>query len=68
MHIVIVGETKVILNEGMPQYKNIDNRGRLIVEFTVCTSIYTQNNTHLCIMCCTSAGNLICGWQVEVSG
>lgn len=29
------GDTKVILNEGMPQYKNIDNRGRLIVEFKV---------------------------------
>ena len=32
---MIAGETKVILNEGMPQFKNIDNRGRLIVEFKV---------------------------------
>ena len=38
--IIIVGDTKVILNEGMPQYKNIDNRGRLIVEFKVRTLLH----------------------------
>lgn len=32
---IVLGETKVILNEGMPQYKNIDIRGRLIIEFKV---------------------------------
>ena len=32
---LFIGETKVILNEGMPQFKNIDNRGRLIIEFKV---------------------------------
>ena len=44
--MIIIGETKVILNEGMPQYKNIDNRGRLIVEFKVHT--YNINkHTHV---------------------
>ena len=48
--MIIIGETKVILNEGMPQYKNIDNRGRLIVEFKVHT--YNINkHTHMCMLC-----------------
>ena len=43
---MIAGETKVILNEGMPQFKNIDNRGRLIVEFKV-----QYMHAHLCMLC-----------------
>lgn len=33
--VITHGDKKVILDEGMPQHKNIDNRGRLIIEFKV---------------------------------
>jgi len=32
---VPLGDVKVVLNEGMPHYKNIDINGRLIIEFKV---------------------------------
>ena len=38
--VLLIGDVKVVLNEGMPHYKNIDINGRLIIEFKVSVNFF----------------------------